>query len=52
VTKRKHWYFITRYFCVLCSHSEEIRERRFDDKPAAPEKRQEYIETACSGHFL
>lgn len=48
---KRHWYFIVRYFCVLCGHSTEYRERRYGAKPSDSSKRSEYIETACGYHF-
>ncbi len=46
------WYFITIYECVLCSAGDEIRERRWDKKPACSSDRYEYIQQPCSHHFL
>ena len=46
------WYHVTYRDCVLCGWSETIRERRWDKKPEDPAERYEYIETACSTHFL
>jgi len=45
------WYFISRWYCVLCGHSQETRERRYDEKPSDPAERQEYTEGACGVHF-
>lgn len=47
-----HWYFITIYECPVCGRGEETRERRYDKKPSDPKDRYDYIQYACSGHFL
>ena len=31
--KKKHWYKITYEECVLCGHSDIIRERTYGEKP-------------------
>ena len=46
------WYHTTWIDCVLCGHSETIRERRWGRKPKNPRKRYEQIETACGSHFV
>ena len=48
---RKHWYFVSTWFCVLCGRTEEIRERRYTRRPKDPAKRHDYIEDACGHHF-
>lgn len=45
------WYFISRWFCVLCGHSVETRERRYDERPENPADRCDYTEGACGEHF-
>jgi ribosomal protein L37E len=58
MTRRRHpkgkgcWYFVTIYDCALCGAGEELRERRWTKKPKDPRKRYEYVQTACSDHFL
>jgi hypothetical protein len=47
-----HWYFIYRWDCVLCSKSEETRERRYTPRPEDPADRCDYEEGACESHFL
>lgn len=34
VNQRKHWYFITEYYCPLCGRSNVYKERRYDERPA------------------
>jgi len=46
------WYHTTYYDCVLCSHTDIYRERRWTKKPKDPRKRYEFHETGCSHHFL
>jgi hypothetical protein len=49
---KRHWYFITRYVCVLCWRTDEYRERRYGARPKNPEERCKRVDTACEGHFL
>jgi hypothetical protein len=30
---RKHWYFITTFYCPVCASEEVFRERRYGRKP-------------------
>ena len=46
------WYFTTIYECAICARSETFRERRWSEKPDDPRERSEWIQTACSEHFL
>lgn len=48
---KRHWYFISVWYCVLCSRTETTRERRYGRKPKDPRKRYDYTEGACGCHF-
>lgn len=50
--KRRHWYFITYFECVICGKTEELRERRYTRRPQDGAKRHEIVQVACAGHFL
>lgn len=42
--KRRHWYFITIHECPACGGTKEYRERRFDRRPKAWEKRHRFVD--------
>lgn len=44
------WYEFWIEECVLCGHTEEIRERRYTRKPPIAE-RYHYTQDACGHHF-
>jgi hypothetical protein len=45
VTKRRpHWYFITYYECPVCGRGQELRERRYGQKPDRWWDRHEYVD--------
>ena len=48
---RRHWYFITDFYCPVCAHSDTYRERRYDRRPKDWRKRHEIIDTydGCLG---
>jgi hypothetical protein len=49
--KKKFWYYITVYECVLCGRQEVYRERRYGEKPKDWKDCHDYIQNACSDHF-
>ena len=46
------WYYTTIYECQICGHTDIYRERRWGKKPENPALREDFNQTACSGHFL
>jgi hypothetical protein len=44
VKRRKHWYFISIWYCPICSKTETYRERRYGHKPKKRAKTHEYNE--------
>jgi len=47
----KYWYFLTSYWCPLCSKTTIYRERRYDARPEAWEDRHKDFEAYdyCDG---
>ena len=41
---RKHWYFITTFYCPLCGSTREIRDRRYGRRPKDEAQRRQFIE--------
>ncbi len=52
VAMKSHWYYVTRYVCVLCGREVVYRERRYTKRPKRYWKRNSYHETACDSHFI
>jgi hypothetical protein len=50
--KKKHWYFITYSYCVLCSAGETYRTRMYTEKPKEWDKRHEWIDFACDSQLM
>lgn len=41
---RKHWYFITVFYCPVCARDTTYRERRYGRRPKKREDRGKFIE--------
>ena len=46
--KKKYWYFVTKYVCVLCGDERVFRERQYTPKPEELNKLSKWIDEVCS----
>lgn len=49
--KKKYWYHVVAYECVICGGGPVYKERRYNEKPAECWKRHEVRQDLCGNHY-